>query len=69
MKRVFLFLIVAALLGFNVEAQQKLTADAGNTKLKLLGEKVTGKHEGGINLQSGWISWKDNKIQSGEFVI
>ena len=69
MKRVFLFFIVALMLVFNVKAQQKLTADAGKTKLEWLGEKVTGNHEGGINLQSGWISWKDNKIQSGEFVI
>jgi len=69
MKRAFLFFIVALMIVFNVKAQQKLTADAGKTKLEWLGEKVTGKHEGGINLQSGWISWKDNKIQSGEFVI
>jgi polyisoprenoid-binding protein YceI len=54
---------------FNLEAQQKLIADAGKTKLEWLGEKVTGKHEGTINLQSGWLSMKDGKIQSGEFVI
>jgi polyisoprenoid-binding protein YceI len=69
MKRTFLLLIAAVLLISNTEAQQKLTADAGKTKLEWLGEKVTGKHDGAINLQSGWLSWKDNKIQSGEFVI
>jgi len=69
MKRTFLLFVVSALLLFNLEAQQKLTADAGKTKLEWLGEKVTGKHDGGISLQSGWLSWSDNKIQSGEFVI
>jgi len=54
---------------FSLNAQQKLTADAGKSKLEWLGEKVTGKHEGIINLQSGWLSWKENKIQSGEFII
>jgi len=69
MKRTFVFLALSAMAFFNLNAQQKLTADAGKTKLEWLGEKVTGKHEGTINLQSGWLSWKDNKIESGEFVI
>jgi hypothetical protein len=34
MTRVFLLLIVVAFLWFNLEAQQKLTADAGKSKLE-----------------------------------
>lgn len=69
MKKTFIILTLSALIYGNINAQQKLTADASKTKLEWLGEKVTGKHEGAINLQSGWLNWKDNKIQSGEFVI
>ena len=50
-------------------AQQKLTADAGKSKLQWLGEKVTGEHTGTINLKEGWLNWKDNRILSGEFDI
>lgn len=52
-----------------VNAQQKLTADAGKTTLNWLGEKVTGQHNGTINLKEGWINWKENRIVSGEFTI
>lgn len=50
-------------------AQQKLTADAGKTTLNWLGEKVTGQHNGTINLKEGWLNWNDNRIISGEFAI
>ncbi|HAM11338.1 MAG: hypothetical protein A2X05_12975 [Bacteroidetes bacterium GWE2_41_25] len=69
MKKTLSLLTLSALMIFSLNAQQKLTADAGKSKLEWLGEKVTGKHEGIINLQSGWLSWKENKIQSGEFII
>jgi polyisoprenoid-binding protein YceI len=69
MKKSILFLAFAGILLLNVSAQEKLNADTEKSKLSWLGEKVTGQHSGTINLQSGWISWKDNKIVSGEFVI
>ena len=69
MKRTFTILTLSALMIFSLNAQQKLTADAGKSGLEWLGEKVVGKHDGAINLQSGWLTWKDNKIQSGEFII
>ena len=49
--------------------QQKFSADTSRTRLEWLGEKVTGKHSGTIRLESGWLTWKDNKIESGEFDI
>jgi polyisoprenoid-binding protein YceI len=69
MKKVFILLTVSTLILSNINAQQKLTADTEKSKLEWLGEKVTGKHEGTISLQSGWLNLKDNKIQSGEFII
>jgi polyisoprenoid-binding protein YceI len=68
MKRVFL-LLFAAVLFINASAQEKLNADTDKSKLVWLGEKVTGQHTGTINLKSGWLNWKDNKIVSGEFSI
>ncbi|HUX96222.1 MAG TPA: YceI family protein [Bacteroidales bacterium] len=69
MKRTFLLLTVSVLVILQLDAQQKMTADTGKSKLEWLGEKVTGKHDGSINLQSGWLTLKDNKIQDGEFII
>ena len=69
MKRVLLLLTLSGLFLINVGAQSKLTADTTKTKLLWLGEKVTGQHTGTINLQSGWLTWQDNKITSGEFDI
>ena len=69
MKKVLLFVTLSGLFLMNVSAQEKLTADTTKTKLLWLGEKVTGQHTGTINLQSGWLSLKDNKIVAGEFNI
>jgi polyisoprenoid-binding protein YceI len=69
MKRVFLFLALIGLVGVSINAQERLTAKSETSKLEWLGEKVTGEHSGTINLQSGYINWKDNRIVSGEFDI
>jgi len=64
-----LFLILAVFIFLNASAQKKLTADIEKTKLEWLGEKVTGEHKGTVNLKSGWLTWNDNKIKGGEFLI
>jgi polyisoprenoid-binding protein YceI len=69
MKRTLFFLVLPGLIFVNAAAQNKLTADTTATKLLWLGEKVTGQHTGTIKLQSGWLTWNDNKIVSGEFNI
>lgn len=50
-------------------AQNKLTADTGETQILWYGEKVTGDHHGTIDLKSGWLTWQDNKITGGEFIV
>ncbi len=64
-------LLFALILTFSsaLNAQDKLTADAEKTTLQWLGEKVTGYHTGTIMLKDGWLTWKDNRIISGEFNI
>lgn len=69
MKRVFLLLTFQFVILLTVAAQDRFTADTLQSKLLWLGEKVTGQHTGTVNLKSGWLTWKDNKIVSGEFDI
>lgn len=69
MKRSILFIAISVVFVLSATAQDKLNADTAKTKLAWLGEKVTGQHTGTINLKSGWLSWKDNKIVAGEFII
>ena len=69
MKTIMALLTFQFLILLNVAAQDRFTADTLQTKLLWLGEKVTGQHTGTVNLKSGWITWKDNKIISGEFDI
>jgi len=69
MKRTLVYLALTSLFIININAQEKLTAKPETSKLEWLGEKVTGDHKGTINLQSGLLVWKDNKIVSGEFTI
>ncbi len=68
MKRtIFLFLTVLNIL--NISAQKRLTVDTEKDKLEWVGEKVTGEHQGTIDLKSGWLTWHDNKVTGGEFII
>jgi polyisoprenoid-binding protein YceI len=68
MKTFFLITLFGLFFGL-ANGQQKMNADTAKTKLNWLGEKVTGQHTGTIKLQSGWLSFADNKIVSGEFNI
>jgi polyisoprenoid-binding protein YceI len=69
MKKALLFLSLSGLLLLNASGQENLNADTEKSGLLWLGEKVTGQHTGTIKLQSGWITLKENKIVSGEFII
>ncbi|OFY68485.1 MAG: hypothetical protein A2V64_00145 [Bacteroidetes bacterium RBG_13_43_22] len=64
-----LFFITLIIMTGTMNAQQKLNADKEKTTLHWLGEKVLGEHNGTIRLQDGWLTWKDNKIEAGEFTI
>jgi polyisoprenoid-binding protein YceI len=68
MKSIFLIALFGLFLGF-ANGQQKMNADTAKTRLNWLGEKVTGQHTGTIKLQSGWLTFSENKIVSGEFLI
>ena len=51
-----------------VNAQVK-KIDAAKSKITWVGKKVTGQHEGTINLKEGTFFMKDNKIIRGKFIV
>ena len=61
-------LAVALVMSLGVFAQD-VTFSAEKSQLKWTGKKVVGEHWGYINLKSGAITLKDNKITTGKFVI
>lgn len=69
MKNTYLIITILIFGTAATSAQQKLTANIEKTKLQWLGEKVTGQHNGTVNLKEGVLSWKDNRITGGEFQI
>jgi len=68
MKRILISFILIAMTGFTMTAQN-LVADAGNSSLQWHGKKVTGEHDGFINLKKGHMEIKDDRIAAGKFVI
>lgn len=71
MKNLITLLVIFTIMNFAIEAnaQARLNADLQKTILSWVGEKVLGEHTGTIKLKSGWISWDNNRITSGEFTI
>lgn len=51
-----------------VSAQAKQVIPSKST-ITWVGKKVTGQHEGTINLKSGALLFKDNKLKSGKFIV
>lgn len=51
------------------EAKKNLELDTEKSSLKWLGKKVTGQHEGTINIKSGSLEVEKNTIKSGSFDI
>ena len=60
---------IALLVAFgtlNASAQEK-KVDVAKSKINWVGKKVTGKHEGTINLKDGVLIFKDGKLSGGNF--
>jgi len=68
MKNILLFATLFLITG-TMNAQDKLITDKDKTALHWLGEKVLGEHNGTIRLQDGWLTWDENRITAGEFLI
>jgi polyisoprenoid-binding protein YceI len=51
-----------------VSAQGK-NVDATKSIIKWVGKKVTGQHEGTVNIKNGALFYKDNKLVKGKFIV
>ncbi len=51
-----------------VSAQGK-NVDVTKSTIKWVGKKVTGQHDGTVNLKSGALFFKDNKLNKGKFIV
>ena len=61
-------LAITLMIGFAAFAQE-VTFSAEKSQIKWTGKKVAGEHWGYINLKSGSLTLKNNKISTGTFVI
>ncbi len=64
-----LVLAVIILLTGNVMFAQKMEVNTEKSSIEWRGEKIGGEHEGAIQVKSGYLELKKNKIVAGNFVI
>ncbi len=69
MKKIILLFAASALMVATSTHAQTYQVNSDNTIVKWHGEKVTGEHNGKIQLKEGSFTVKDNKITAGNFVI
>jgi len=61
--------VIVSLLSFtNVNAQEK-KIEVKNSNIEWEGEKVTGSHEGTIDLKDGYFTMENGELKGGEFVM
>lgn len=65
-KTIAIALFLAA--GTVMSAQSK-KVDVSKSSVKWVGKKVTGSHEGTVNLKEGTLLFKGNKLSGGSFVV
>ncbi|MEO9478943.1 MAG: YceI family protein [Maribacter dokdonensis] len=74
MKKSLLSLVFVAVFGFSATATtpidgEKKEVKVSESKVTWKGYKVTGSHDGNINLKSGHLEMKGKKLVGGEFVV
>ncbi|OEY72687.1 YceI family protein [Salegentibacter salarius] len=61
--------VIVSLLSFtNVNAQEK-KVEVKDSNIEWKGEKVTGSHEGTIDLKDGYFTMENGELKGGEFVM
>lgn len=68
MKKLFFTVLSAVTIGL-LTVQANSNVDVSKSKVEWEGRKVTGAHNGVINLQSGNLDIKNGEVKGGEFVI
>ena len=63
-----IFLMAASLLTLMATAQTK-KVDVSKSSITWVGKKVTGKHEGTINIKEGTLVFKKDALKGGKFMV
>lgn len=61
--------IALTMISFSAVAQNKKEIKTESSKVIWKGYKVTGAHQGTINLKSGHLDFNDSKLKGGQFTI
>ena len=64
-----LFLTTAAFFGIQNLSAQETTINAAESSIHWLGKKITGQHEGNINLLSGSLIMENGLLTGGDFIV
>ncbi|MFT7032512.1 MAG: polyisoprenoid-binding protein YceI [Cyclobacteriaceae bacterium] len=67
--RLILTMVVLAAFSFSVLAGDDYKISSKSSKLEWLAKKVTGQHNGVIDIKSGGLTFSGNKLTGGNFVI
>ncbi len=65
----FTFLISFATISFTSKEGDKKQVNVEKSKVTWKGYKVTGEHEGTVNLKEGFLTFEAGKLIGGEFII
>jgi len=68
-KLILSFTVVVLMLQFSFAQEGNYKVDAKQSKLEWHGKKVTGEHNGLINIKSGSLQYKDDMFTGGAFEI
>ena len=61
--------LIVLLFKFGFAKEESFNVDVKQSKLEWHGKKVTGEHNGLINIQGGMLQFKDDMLVGGEFQI
>jgi polyisoprenoid-binding protein YceI len=61
--------LIVLLFQFGFAKEESFNVDVNQSKLEWHGKKVTGEHNGLINIQGGMLQFKDDMLVGGEFTI
>jgi polyisoprenoid-binding protein YceI len=69
MKTINIALTLIIMLTTQAMFAQKVEVNTKKSSVQWLGKKITGQHEGNIQIKSGYFELKNDKIVAGEFVV
>lgn len=69
MKTLAAMTVLFAFVAFTNNTIQKKKIDVKNSKIEWEGEKLTGSHNGTVQLKDGFLMMENNELVGGEFIV